>query len=429
MPRSVIAVLLILSFGCFSIERPTVALAAPPLVLEQSLQDRRDSLERIWKAVEENYYDPDFNGVDWKAVHERYRPMLDSLKSDEEFYKLMERMVGELHDAHTHVLSPERAQEFKRHQRMSLGFGPEIIDDQLVVARVTAGSQAERAGLEPGMIVRTLDGRPLADRVREVIALYPESSTPRATRLLGYARAFMGEPGTTVKLGLERADGSSLEVTLTREVAPQGPDLVAKLMPSGEAYISFNVFYAPAAKEFKEALRKFHEAPGLIIDLRRNPGGSSAELTGIASNFFAAKTVFARSKTRTHDTRPFYVDGKESQKYSGPVVILTGPNSGSSSELFAAGMQDTGRAKIVGAQTCGCVLGITHLAALSDGGSVTISQVLWFTPHDRKLEGEGVIPDRTVTVTLTDLRQKRDPVLEEGERLLKEMAFTAAPGK
>src|SRR5262245_59076701 len=113
MRRPLVVALVVLSLGCWPRERsaaeapdvlpsrpllikPLSALAAPPLVFDQSLKERRDSMERIWKAVEENYYDPDFNGVDWKAVRERYRPMLDSLNSDEEFYKLMERMVGEL---------------------------------------------------------------------------------------------------------------------------------------------------------------------------------------------------------------------------------------------------------------------------------------------------------------------------------------------
>jgi carboxyl-terminal processing protease len=104
------------------------------------------------------------------------------------------------------------------------------------------------------------------------------------------------------------------------------------------------------------------------------------------------------------------------------VVILADLHSGSSSELFAAGMQDTGRAKVVGSQTCGCVLGVNNLVELKDGGAVMISKVLWFTPHDRKLEGEGVIPDKLIGNTLADLRAKRDPVLEAGDSLLKEMS-------
>jgi carboxyl-terminal processing protease len=396
--------------------------AASSPLLELSASDRRDDLEIIWKAIQERYYDPAFNGVNWDAVRERYRPMVDTVKTDDEFYDLMERMVNELHDSHTHVLSPALAQSFRKHERMSLGFDYEVLDGKLVVVRVTEGSQADKAGVKPGMIVKSVDGQPLAARVAEVAARFPESSTPRATQLLRYFHVFAGDSGSTIKLVFERTEGSFFEATLTRENVPVTPELVAKLLPSGNAYIRFNVFLAPAAKEFKDALKKFQGAPGLIIDLRRNPGGTSEELNEIAASFFATRTLLASYRTRTSDLRPVYVGGKTKQLYSRPVVILTEPLSGSSSELFAAGMQDTGRSKIVGSQTCGCVLGWNDLFELKGGGAITISSMLWFTPHDRKLEGEGVIPDRVAAITLADLREKRDPVLAAGDALLKEMS-------
>ena len=88
-------------------------------------------------------------------------------------------------------------------------------------------------------------------------------------------------------------------------------------------------------------------------------------------------------------------------------------------------MQETGRAKIVGTQTCGCVVGIHGGQGLKGGGVLNIAEVPWFTPKGRKLEGDGVIPDKQVTWTISDLRQKRDPALEEAERTLREMS----PGK
>src|SRR5262249_53531973 len=391
-------------------------------LFELSAKDRRETMDKISKAIEEGYYDPKLNGVDWNAVRERYRPLAESAKTDEEFYTLMERMVGELHDAHTHVLTPAQARNFRNHERVNVGFNADVLDGKLVMTRVVPGSQAAQAGLEPGMIVQTVDGQPPASKVAEVAAKFPESSCPRATEWLRYGRVFMGEPGSTVKVGVERADGWSFEVALTRAVTSAAPDLVAKLLPSGNAYISFRIFYEPVAQEFHAALEKFKTAPGLIIDVRGNPGGSGRELMAIAANFFATKTVFARNKLRTRDTMPVSVGGKSRQMYGGPVVILADLHSGSSSELFAAGMQDAGRAKVGGSQPCGCVLGVNNLVDLKGGGAVMISKVLWFTPHDRKLEGEGVIPDKPVAITLADLRARQDPVLEAGDILLKEMS-------
>ncbi len=110
------------------------------------------------------------------------------------------------------------------------------------------------------------------------------------------------------------------------------------------------------------------------------------------------------------------------QIYSGPVVILVSEYSASATEVFAAGMQDSGRARLVGSQSCGCVLGITHDRVMKGGGVLEISEVLWFSPKDRKLEGEGVIPDRVAMTTIASLQEKRDPALDEGVRVLSEMS-------
>jgi carboxyl-terminal processing protease len=390
---------------------------------ELSRKDRLATFEKIWHSIRENYYDPDLNGVNWDEIHQRYRPWVETVTTDRDFYKLMERMAGELHDAHTHVLEPFRAENFKKQQHVSLGIGTGEFDGKLVITNVKTGSAAAQAGIVPGMTIESVDGKRLAEKLAEIAPELPHSSSDRASRMLLYAMVLgqADQPGSTVRLGLQRLDGSRFEATLTRDIDPLSGSVTAKVLPSGNVYMTFQVFYPPAAREFRDALQKFKNAPGMIIDLRRNPGGSGQELMSIAGNFFDAKTVFARNKLRTRDTRPVYVESKDGQAYAGPVVILVTQYSGSSSELFAGGMQDVGRAKVVGSQTCGCVLGVSHPVELKGGGLVMISKVLWFTPSGRKLEGEGVIPDKVVIPTLSDVIQRHDPVLEAGDKLLQEM--------
>jgi carboxyl-terminal processing protease len=395
--------------------------SAPALSEGLSAKDRLANFEKIWHSIQDNYYDPGLNGVNWDEVHQRYRPLLETVTTDKEFYKLMERMTGELHDAHTHVLSPAVAENFKKQNIMTLGFRVDEFEGKLVVTSVEAGSSAEQAGVLPGMSIKTIDGTPLAEKLAEEAPRLTESSSVRATRMRLFGAALGGPPGSTLKLGLQRPDGSPLEVTVKRDFNGLGARLSATILPSGNAYISFHAFYPPAASQFREAVQRFHDAPGLIIDLRRNPGGSGDELMEIAANFFSTKTVFARNKLRTRDTVANYVESKGRPVYSGPVVILVNEHSGSSSELFAGGMQDSGRAKVVGSQTCGCVLGVSHPVELKGGGLVMISKVLWFTPSGRKLEGEGVIPDQIVRPTLGDIVGRNDPVLAAGEKMLQEI--------
>ena len=109
------------------------------------------------------------------------------------------------------------------------------------------------------------------------------------------------------------------------------------------------------------------------------------------------------------------------------MAILVSEGSGSAAELFAAGLQEAGRARIVGAQTCGCVLGITKHRVMTGGGALEISEVLWFSPKGRKLEGEGVIPDRVAAPTVASLWEKRDVVLDEAVKMLREATAKTAP--
>src|SRR5215467_6300866 len=66
-----------------------------------SLKTRQQIFEKTWKEIHEDYYDPQFNGVDWEAIRSQYRPRIANSKSDAEFYALMSEMTAELHDAHT----------------------------------------------------------------------------------------------------------------------------------------------------------------------------------------------------------------------------------------------------------------------------------------------------------------------------------------
>jgi carboxyl-terminal processing protease len=135
----------------------------------------------------------------------------------------------------------------------------------------------------------------IAEARREVGA----SSSERAERLLSYLRLISGEPDSALRLGLTRADGTPLEVELTRRTISDAPQLTARLLPSCYAYVRFNRSRPPVAKLLKEALAKLRDAPGLILDLRSNGGGDAREGLKVAGYFFDEKVSVARVVTRT----------------------------------------------------------------------------------------------------------------------------------
>jgi len=390
---------------------------------------RKEVFEKVWREIRDHYYDPLFNGVDWNEVHQRYLPLIGATKSDQEFYVLMSQMTSELHDAHTRFNSPEQWRNFRRQQGVTLGFSVDDLDGKTVVTSVLPGSNAAHAGVEPGMVVVSVDGTPVAERLAELEAKRLASSSERATRWFVYNRLFAGPLDTPAKIELRRAGGSSFVATIARQIHSAAPEVTTHVLPSGNVYIRFDGFQQPVAKEFKQAVEKFRDAPGLILDLRRNGGGELAVLLPIAGYFFGKKTLFAIDSTRTGKPLSsyaglfklplqLYVGKAGGQIYTGPVIIVVGSHSASSSEVFAAGMQDTQRAKILGSQSCGCVLGIAKPRVMKGGSVLEMSEVLWFSPKGRKLEGTGIIPDQVVVPTMIDLQRGRDTLVAEADKSL-----------
>jgi carboxyl-terminal processing protease len=438
--RLLIVLLALSGFGftALSQEKPDAPVAplpgaapAPATAGKQRLsaKDRKEIFEKIWKEIHDHYYDASYNGVDWGEVHRRYAPLVESARRDQEFYALMSQMTSELHDAHTRFSSPEQWRNFRRQQGVTVGFSVDDMDGETVVTNVIPGTEAARAGIGAGMVVLRVDDVPVAERIAEIEQKRLPSSSERATRWFIYNRVFAGPADAAVKVALQRADGSVFEVSVRRQIYSEAPRVTTHVLPSGNVYIRFDGFQHPITKEFREALEKFRGAPGLIVDLRRNGGGDLAVLLPIAGYFFGKKTLFAKDSTRTGKPLSsyvglfklplqLYVGHPGEQIYSGPVVILVDAHSASSSEVFAAGMQDTLRAKVIGSQSCGCVLGIAKPRVMKGGGVLEMSEVLWFSPKGRKLEGTGIIPDQLVTPTMFDLQRGRDAVLAAADKSL-----------
>jgi carboxyl-terminal processing protease len=398
-----------------------------------SPKDREQIFERVWKVIDDHYYDPEFGGVKWQEVHQRYLPLVRAAKDDKDFYSIVDRMTAELHDAHTRFSSPEQWENHRKHQGVSVGFRAGYVEGKVVVLDVFPESNAAHAGIVPGLIVTALDGQPISERLAEATTKVLPSSTERVTKLRILSNVFTGSIETPFAASLERANGSSLDVKYARQTLTLEPRVISTKLSSGYGYVRFDEFHPSLVKNFRTAVENLRTTPGLILDLRRNRGGVGATLEAMATLFFDGKTLFERRMSRkqvtaserdghrTEETQVF-VGKKGEQIYPGPVVILVSEYSASATEVFAAGMQDSGRAKLVGSLSCGCVLGITHDRVMKGGGVLEISEVLWFSPKDRKLEGEGVIPDVNAVQTIASLREKRDLVLEAGEKMLQELA-------
>lgn len=382
-----------------------------------SRHDREEIFEEVWETIDEKYFDPSFNGVNWKEVRKRYRTLVDESKNDDEFYSIMKKMVGELHDAHTRFHTPRERREREQLRAVSAGISISEVEGRIVVTGVDPNSEASRSAIDTGMIVVSIDGKPIAERVREAQTRIGGTSTERAERLRLYHQLLEGDPGTTVKLVLEDADEKQVEVSLTRTTVPDTAVVTSRRLPSGYGYIKLTLWKSPVNRDFKRALESLKDTTGLIIDLRGNPGGEASEVMKIAGFFFNSRVPFGQFIARSGKAITLFTE-RDEQRYKGALAILMNEGSGSGSELFSGVMQENGRAIIVGRQSCGCVLGITRFKKLEGGSELAVSELKYLSPRGQKFEGAGVLPDRAVTLTIADLQRHRDAALEMAEGAL-----------
>jgi len=123
-----------------------------------SAKDRIEVFETVWKTINDEYYNFNPLFADWAAVRERYRPRVEATKNDDEFYALLnDVLLRELHDFHTGFAAPNE-------QPRSNGLSVNEVEGKVVVVRVDPDSDAARAGVQVGMILRTFNGKSVQEK-------------------------------------------------------------------------------------------------------------------------------------------------------------------------------------------------------------------------------------------------------------------------
>lgn len=189
----------------------------------------------------------------------------------------------------------------------------------------------------------------------------------------------------------------------------------SRMLADGAGYIHFNEFLEPASimPKFETAMKNFHDAPGVILDLRGNPGGIGIMAMGIAG-FFIDKPGQKLGEMRMRDTTLSFVISPRPETYAGPLAVLVDQGSASTSEILAGGLQDLGRARIFGVRTMGAALP-SDIIRLPNGDGFQYAQASYTSVGGKVLEGAGVTPDVVVEQTSEATEAGRDLTLEAAD--------------
>jgi len=365
----------------------------------------------------------------------------------------IEGMLRDLDDPDTRVIAPQEWSALSDEQAGTFrGLGAvlavrrykgedERTKTQITVVSPMPGSPAEKAGLQPGDRISSVDNHWIApehwlkrtlnmltdeeefqfdpkmlnaERLTEEEREKPPTADERKQRddqidrwrkstdvesaLEMLAGAAEGEHTLTVERGTEEPKTIKVQFAKT-SVAP----IAKKKLAPTVAYLQVRQINADAVKATDQALAEFKASglKSLVLDLRHSPGGSLAQAQELASRFLttgAVAQIEKRDSARKLVKKPLPVKPVERRVKFSPMVVLVDHGTAGTAELLAAALRDAGLAKLVGATTFGDGTEQT-LLPLENGAGLSITTAKMLTRNGTDFDTKGLKPDVAVTAS------------------------------
>lgn len=320
-------------------------------------------------------------------------------KSDDDILEgAMKGMVANL-DPHSEYMTVKDYADLKENTSGEFGgLGMEIgsEDGFVKVVAPIEDTPAERSGVKSG----------------DLIVKINEEST-RGMTTTEAVKKMRGKPGTKITLTLSRKDETQpIVVHLTRAII-KVKSVRHYLLEPDYGYVRITQFQERTVPSLVESIQALHKenkgAPlkGLIIDLRDDPGGLLNGAVGVSAVFLKPGANIVSTKGRDKQeglslsavpqdyllsagTDP--LAGLPAEIKTIPLTIITNAGSASASEIVAGALQDHKRAVVVGTQSFGKG-SVQTVLPLSNGGAVKLTTALYYTPNDRSIQAQGIVPD------------------------------------
>ncbi|MCQ1531441.1 S41 family peptidase [Lutispora saccharofermentans] len=342
-----------------------------------------------------------------KYIDKYYLEPADSEKLMDGAIKGMFQALG---DPYSVYMNEKEFKEFDESTSGSYGGIGVIVtekDGYVTVVAPIEDTPGEKAGLKTGDKIIKVDGA-------EVTGI----GLDKATTLM------KGKKGTKVVLTVSRENKTEpLVIEIKRE------DIVlktvkAEILKDEIGYIRISMFDQDTGKEFKRALAdiKTHDAKGLIIDLRQNPGGFVTQCVEVADELLDKGTIFYTEDKNKNQVVTSSKDGK----IDIPFVVLVDEGSASASEIVSGAVKDRKAGLLIGTKTFGKGL-VQSVEKLGDGSGFKLTIQKYYTPNGIDINKVGIEPD--IEVKALEIKEGQRPedvkdvqldrAIEEIQKLIK----------
>jgi tricorn protease len=381
-----------------------------------------------WRQMRDFFYAPNMNGIDWKAMHDKYAALVPFVNHRNDLTYLLGELIGELNNGHTYVGGGERPET----PRIKLGLlGAEFSRDPVTRAyridRILPGENWDKhtrspltdigLNVHPGDYILAINGTP----VSTLPNLYDA--------LIGAA-----DKQVILRVSSKPSDDGARDITVvpTADEAPlyylawvqKNIDEVNKKTNGEVGYVHIPDMGRPGLNEFTKLFFPQIRKKALIVDVRGNGGGFVSPLVIERLRRALVMVEIARNGTPQPDPPLTFL---------GPMVALCDEFSASDGDIFPYRFKALGLGKLIGKRTWGGVIGIRDPLPLMDGGLFFRPE---FAPYSKDgkgwiIEGHGVDPDIVVdNDPATEFRgedQQLDRAIQEIQEELKTKRYDLPP--
>lgn len=295
-------------------------------------------------------------------------------------------------DPHSSYVNPDGFRELQTTTTGEYGgLGMEVLGQDGIVRVVSPidDTPADRAGIKAGDLITEIEGE-------SIIGLTTDEAVDQ----------MRGRPGEPITITIVReGEEKPLEFTMTREVIKR--KVVTHDVKDGIGYLRISQFNETTDKTLNEAvdaLRKEFSGriPGIVLDLRSNPGGLLDQSVKVSSAFLDGGEVVSTRGRAANDTQRYNAQNGELLPNI-PLVVLIDNASASASEIVAGAIQDRSRGIVVGLTSFGkgSVQSIIPLRGGRDG-ALRLTTQRYYTPSGRSIQGTGITPDIAVAALPDD---------------------------
>ncbi|WP_313359751.1 S41 family peptidase [Empedobacter sp.] len=365
--------------------------------------------EEAWAGVEENFYDENFHGIDWKAKKEQYATFLPYVNNRNDLRILLNDMLGELNSSHLGFSSFGK-EESRRLNYFTNETGIIFKKDQpFAVEKILRKSPAflKNVDVQEGDILVSVNGQKIdPNQNRETYF-----TTPKKLEELTLE---FDRKGKTISTKIHPISNNELKSLLYDEWIYENRQRVKKLSNDRIAYSYMKNMSTSELDVFLlDMVEQENRKDGVILDLRFNTGGNVHDKV---LNFLSQRP-YLKWKYREGQltVQPnFAPSGK-------PIVLLINEYSLSDAEMTAAGFKALKLGKIIGQETYRWII-FTSGKGLVDGSFYRLPSWGTYTLDGQNLEKTGVKPDIYIKSTFLDRLENKDPQLERAiQEVMKEL--------